>query len=788
MLVTGSRRIISFLLAMLLVVGCVQYASAAKVKKDSGLEVDGLNDFFDNWYYTPASLPEGAELITNEQSLNVYVSDNSKDKGSSEVPTLYKAVFRRGETELRGAVAFRQQEGSLVMYIDNSKLVKPGTAVFHIILETESFHYEKDMTLCVLDYNVHPLLEKRLDEVTINAEVGSSYLDSEFLEMVANVHDEKIISFLKGQVPGYSSRYAVRKALDVDLPAIAEYSGAVKRESVPDPSRIIYRTAVNDFGVFPCTLHYTVGNAGFSFPITVQTFGYKISGPGALHAGDKAQYSLRTNLKDAAYTWSVEGRGAEIDSATGLLTVAADISNQSAVRVKATMDNGDVASRTVFIGGGLLNTIEWKLFERDGFSIPLPSNSDWHWQTYTDSTVYRAENDDKTLQIEASVSVPNVPLVDTDQEADTAYNAISLKSAKNAEKTDIRIDGHLARLWTLEYYENGVFSAYQGIILYARNDRMLEMRIYSRGQGGTPENAMHIEMDDLIATAQVIVYKESKASYTKNDASIVVTERNESTSVTAGKRLQFSAAFANTELVNTKAKNDDIIWSVTPAGYATIDNKGKLIVNSKLEAPVTLEIKATSKSFGTEATYQVTALPTVKRLTVSPAEITLYVGSDMTATAKAVIEPATLPQNGIIWKAGKEWIVRVEFDDNGEAILIPNKRYASMSSVTAKEPSGHTARLMVHVVQPVTEVQLKQVGKARPGATVTIEATLLPKKAANKKVTWEIDVDESVATISKGTLRIARTAPVGTVITVTCTALGAAEPVPGTIEITVVEK
>ena len=52
-----------------------------------------------------------------------------------------------------------------------------------------------------------------------------------------------------------------------------------------------------------------------------------------------------------------------------------------------------------------------------------------------------------------------------------------------------------------------------------------------------------------------------------------------------------------------------------------------------------------------------------------------------------------------------------------------------------------------------------------------------------------MDVDESIATITgNGQVRINKSAPVGTVITVTCTAEGAPEPVTATYQLEVVEK
>ena len=69
---------------------------------------------------------------------------------------------------------------------------------------------------------------------------------------------------------------------------------------------------------------------------------------------------------------------------------------------------------------------------------------------------------------------------------------------------------------------------------------------------------------------------------------------------------------------------------------------------------------------------------------------------------------------------------------------------------------------------------------------MTVSAALEPKKAGSKNLEWSLDVDESVATVNaKGQVKIAKEAAAGTVITVTCKALGAPEPVIGTLQITV---
>ena len=92
----------------------------------------------------------------------------------------------------------------------------------------------------------------------------------------------------------------------------------------------------------------------------------------------------------------------------------------------------------------------------------------------------------------------------------------------------------------------------------------------------------------------------------------------------------------------------------------------------------------------------------------------------------------------------------------------------------------------MNVMIPVETVELTVKGNAKPGATVTVSAALAPREAGNKNVEWSLDVGEEIAVINaNGQVRISKEAASGTKITVTCTALGAPEPVQTTVEIEV---
>ena len=148
------------------------------------------------------------------------------------------------------------------------------------------------------------------------------------------------------------------------------------------------------------------------------------------------------------------------------------------------------------------------------------------------------------------------------------------------------------------------------------------------------------------------------------------------------------------------------------------------------------------------------------------------------------MDPETVPAVGLTWSAGRKEIVEIAAADDGTAVITPLK--AGKVTVTVRAPGGKSAKLKVSTVDPVTGLELTVKGTPKAGKAVTVSAALEPKNAGNQALEWSLDVGEDVASITgKGQVRIAKTAPAGTVITVTCRALGAPEPIEKTIGITV---
>jgi len=121
----------------------------------------------------------------------------------------------------------------------------------------------------------------------------------------------------------------------------------------------------------------------------------------------------------------------------------------------------------------------------------------------------------------------------------------------------------------------------EGIILYARNNWLLSITVISAPEEGTaPEKLPRVAMKDLKKLAEQIVYDPVKASITAADGALTVTAQNGLQVLPGGKKLQFTATFANPARVNKKAKNNTVMWSAVdtatgqPAENVTISARG----------------------------------------------------------------------------------------------------------------------------------------------------------------------------------------------------------------------
>lgn len=208
------------------------------------------------------------------------------------------------------------------------------------------------------------------------------------------------------------------------------------------------------------------------------------------------------------------------------------------------------------------------------------------------------------------------------------------------------------------------------------------------------------------------------------------------------------------------ADDKSVTWSVDNSEIATIDNSGKVTGVS----PGTATVTVTTTDSGKTATCKITVNQPVDSVTLDKNTLTLTEGQS--ETLKATANPEQADQS-FTWSSNNTSVATV--DSNGKVTAV-KAGTADITATSKSNPAKYTTcrvtvRPAVVLVSSITldrkKLQLEE------GQMFTLEATVLPENAANKKVIWSSS-DESVATVAYGVV-VAKA--VGT-CTVTCQSEG----------------
>ena len=801
------KRFLCAILCTALLLGCLGTASAAGKKKSADPDISSL---FSSWYYVTDTIPEGMKgsgyaVVYDLNDQNYFTRENVQN---------CEITFVSGEEALKDAVIVMTDEYSdgtkrFKLEINNDALITAGQAVFHILIESETFRWEEKDTLVVLDYNEYPLVETRENELAYDAQIGDSFIASEMLADAATINAADIASKIKFK----TKLDLLLHYLDLDYTSEDYKDKSNQYDRVREDVEIqrdystsedgIRSFVIKKYGVHHLRVEYEMGNVHYILPVTLTAEGFAVQTYDKVVPGAAVQCEAYGSAKPMSVTWSVEGKDITIDEATGLLKIAGNAEMGSRFTVKAVNSDGREASMELVLNDGALADTEYSKTRGDkGFYVPLPDR--WYNDDvdlfYGKGNVLLAENSDSNRKIlEGKVFWLGSekylgPLMEDPEKAkeylDNANFIIRENNDyKNLQSEWVDIDGHPAKIQTFVYYYNGSFYANMGMLWYTRNNRLLRVRAYSFPTGNQgPDEVPKISVLDMEKLARQVRYEPGEADLLATDTEITISSKGDPVSVSAGKSLQFAAAFANTAIVNKKNKNDAVNWSVVDAETGeeaegiSITEKGQLKVAKDLVAPVKLQVKAVSAEFGTSADYLLTAMPIISKVNIEPAELFFYVGTDDPQTVKASLEPDTVPPMGLTWTPAKAGVAEISEVEDGVVSIKPLA--AGKTTVAVKEPGGKNAKLTISVVEPVESVELTLKGNAKPGGSVAVTATLQPKQAGNKNLEWSLDVGEEIATINaKGQVKISKEAASGTIITVICTALGAPEPIVSTIQI-----
>ena len=790
-------RMLSLVLVMALLVGGVlvpaEAAEALKKKDCLGFKVIPTA-----WFYVPSTVSDAVDVA--EWYDWMYFEHN----GGPEFVTKCEIEFVDGDEKLKDALQSRtfytslklsedgEEENILVtqIYVDNSQLQEPGDAVFHVKAESEHYTDEQDVALHVLSWDEQPLVLTKAGENKVTLKPLEVIENDKIATLSADIREDEIIADFAEQGIEIAAEQWVNPAVQAqDTMVVVPWGN--QAEKFED-----YREGLQalGYGTTEVIMHYDRGNIVYETQVEITVPEYRITGPKVVRPGETAQYAIMDDKQDANRTFemSIEGEGVTLDKEKLTVTAAKDAKAGAAFTLTATAsDNADPVTFSGKVGTGIIAQEDFETIDyREGFTIPLLSNNDIY-KKMIDQERGRIISQTKDTT-EASVTAMMYNLIglaefaeEDDAVAKEAYGQVlNLEGINILTDETIEIDGHPARILTAD---TGTYSL--GILMYMRNNRMLIAEVDSFPTSEeAAETLPTVTEADLKAIAEQISYDPTKAAITTADGAITVSAKDEATVMSGGKKLQMTAAFADPEKVNAKNRNNKVEWTVTdpetgeaPADV-TIDAKGVLSVNKALNEVRKVEVTASSPVFHTSAKYQVTVQPAAKSIKTEPKELFFYTGTEA-QTLTAVLDPETVPTDGIKWTINKEGIVEITDNKDGTATIKPLA--TGRTTMTATEPGGKKAELRVTVQEPVTELKLEAKEKSTPGGKVKVKATVGPKDAGNKKLEWSLDVEKDIATIKNGEVRINKKAPSGTVITVTCTAAGAPEPVTSSIQIEV---
>ena len=804
MIRTVHRKRLMVLLMIVAIVFSVAPSSLAAGSKARGV-VYGLDEPFFCWVYATDTIPENVTIKEASEEIFMYSPSSSNVR---EDIFDYSISFVSGDEALKDAIFIRETKDGkrLMIGIDNEVIRQPGEATFHFTFEGKKLRCAEDRVLRVVPYDGNEPFTVFQDQTEILLHSGDLFEKKQIEKAVIRSN----IMNIANRMPHENSGTAF---YDLGIKTAGELFSFKEDDSFYWGFDIEFGETIDDItitarraGSYLAEVKYQFVNIEGSVPVTVNIVSYNIEGDDMIRPGQTAKYSIVDQdpyiwylldqgiYTERTFTWTLEGEGAEL-TINGNTAIVSAGSNIGSVILTAKPDNGDpVIQKRIGISNGVLAAYETTATRHNGFIYGrITDETAGFYSIKTDDGYVALKIGQETQKIELMVSYVcySAPsFLEDPDDADAFYESdnipLSFENGSLLDHGTMEIEGHPARWYIApdKMYDRDVIT---GSVLYVRNDVQLLIRIVSLPtQDG--QLASMVTYSDLKQIMDTISYDPSMLDIVQADGAITIVSKEATHILTAGKKLNFSAVFSKPEITNNTEYNA-VNWSVTDAETGktatdiTITETGVLSADKKIDSVRELKVICASDMFHTQAEYEVTVMPVIKQISLDPAEVFLYEGDNTEVVVRAILNPDVAPLC-LTWTPKKDGIAKVTVKDDGTAVFRAVS--AGKDQVTVREPGGKSINLKVNVVAPVTGLTLGAKGKASPGKAVNFSAVTDPKNAGNKSLEWSVDVDEKIATISaKGVLKISKDAVPGTVITVTCKALGAPEPVVSAMTVTV---
>lgn len=190
-----------------------------------------------------------------------------------------------------------------------------------------------------------------------------------------------------------------------------------------------------------------------------------------------------------------------------------------------------------------------------------------------------------------------------------------------------------------------------------------------------------------------------------------------------------------------------VVWSTDNAGVATVENG---LVTGVSQGTARITVSQTINGVVKSATCIVYVEPSVTKITLDPAEISL--NKQEKATVTATIEPNTLNNVSLKWMSSNENVVKIEKAYDLSATI--QGLAAGTAVITAvNQENVVVGYCQVTVKERVTKVTLSDsaVTLSLAKKTYQLSAYVTPDTATNKKITW-ISTNTKVATVDSNGL------------------------------------
>lgn len=307
--------------------------------------------FFGGTHYVRDSVPKGITVENAILSSCSMVMRLDGPDGKLIRPTRYAVEFISGEPALKDVLYF-EVEGSgdearvRLVFRSDRILVTPGEATFRFTLENDTYFLQEERTLRVVRYEEEPLVRSLKVPVVIRMRPGDGF----FID--GNVDNENPENLVFIAATRFLAPPNGRNIL-LDVKRFQKKYGKTPLSKIKgiqaDPEQEDWHYTVMKNGSYDFVMPLFYGDLRLEMPVRICAAEESIAGPESLLPGEEADFTVEGS--DQAYTWSLKGDGAKIETKTGHLVMAEDAEPGSRLMITAKPKKGTTLSVNLTVRG-----------------------------------------------------------------------------------------------------------------------------------------------------------------------------------------------------------------------------------------------------------------------------------------------------------------------------------------------------------------------------------------------------------------------------------------------------